>query len=173
MNRFKKFLNKKGALELSITAITVLGFAIFFIKSLFGGATETLGTQFTSIQQKLRDNMENDGEILTLDIGNEIKTKKGTPTRIYVGLKNDFSNPSPNGRRVCFAFQVRCLSGYGHDCSSEGGEIAVAGAGFDSAVTQTWFSRFLDYQKMILNIPLKNFVPCSSCLSLTGTTSLQ
>ena len=87
--------NKKGALELSITAIvvliiaiTVLGLAIFFIKNLFGESTELLTGQLAKIKEQLRKNLEETGELLVMSKGTELEAKRGEKLKFHIGVRN-------------------------------------------------------------------------------------
>lgn len=88
-------MDKKGALELSITAIvvliiaiTLLGLAIFFIKNLFKGGTEIFTGELAKIKEQLRTNLEESGELFVFSVGSELEIKKGEPQKFYMGVRN-------------------------------------------------------------------------------------
>lgn len=115
-------MNTRGALELSVTgvvvliiAIVVLGSVIFFIRSFFGQTQDLIGGQLEQVKAQLRDTIEQSGEPVVLDFGNDLKIKRGRPQPIYVGLRNDFTGTTGT---VCYVLQFVCLRGFssGENC---------------------------------------------------------
>ena len=135
---------KKGALELSITAIvvliiaiTVLGFAIFFIKSLFTTGQEILEGEITKVKDKLKDDFASEGKSIGINVGTDIRLESGKPKQLFIGVKNAES------RRVCYGIIVKCLGSTGEvSCediqSTEPG--AVGGIGADDT-SNIWFKK--------------------------------
>ena len=111
-------MNKRGALELSVTgvvvliiAIVVLGSVIFFIRSFFGQTTELIGGQLESVKEQLRDTIRSTGEPIVLDFGKNLELKQGRPQQIFLGVRNDFTNPSGDSD-VCYIPQIVCRGSF-------------------------------------------------------------
>ena len=128
-------MNKKAALELSITAIvvliiaiTVLGLAIGFIKNLFGEGQKTITSQFESIKENLREEFISGGEVLGFDRGKDIKVDLGTREELYMGIRNTESDAQ------CFKADIKCLTAF------EGGDCGGIAKG--TSVVDAWFSTF-------------------------------
>jgi hypothetical protein len=140
--------NKKGALELSITAIvvliiaiTVLGLAIFFIKNLFWESTELLTGQLAQIKDQLRTNMQETGELLVFSKGTELKVKRGERFSFHIGARNT----APDDK--CFRIAIVCNKPFttGETCADGLNDIVVGGvddAG-DTPTTANWFPQLL------------------------------
>ncbi len=134
------FRSKKGALELSITAIvvliiaiTVLGFAIFFIKQLFGGGTEIFTKQFEQVKQQLRDEFAERGSTLSFDIGSNLQAKRGKGLDFFVGISNT------ENEKTCYAIEIICESPFSSDdCDERTPPVKVAGKDPDIK----WFPTF-------------------------------
>ncbi len=139
--------NKKGALELSITAIvvliiaiTVLGLAIFFIKNLFKGGTEIFTSELAKIKDQLRKNIEETGEPVVFSKGTELEAKRGEKVDFYIGVRN--SDQTMPAR--CYRIAMRCIKPFTPDqgCTQDGQtDIIVGGYGVE---TQNWFPRLLN-----------------------------
>lgn len=141
-------MNKKGALELSITAIvvliiaiTVLGLAIFFIKNLFGESTELLTGQLAQIKDQLRKNMEETGELVVFSKGTEFKVKRGERFEFHIGARNT----APESK--CFRIAVDCNKPFttGEFCADGRNDVIVGGID-DTGETPTaanWFPQLL------------------------------
>jgi len=141
--------NKKGALELSITAIvvliiaiTVLGLAIFFIKNLFGESTELLTGQLAQIKDQLRANMEESGELVVFSKGTEFKLKRGERFGFHIGVRNTESND------LCFRIAVECSKPFSTDeTCADGVQDPLLVGGIDDAgetpTTANWFPQLL------------------------------
>ncbi|MEM4254024.1 MAG: hypothetical protein QXR48_01400 [Candidatus Woesearchaeota archaeon] len=137
--------NKKGALELSITAIvvliiaiTVLGLAIFFIKNLFKGGTEIFTGEMAKIKDQLRKNIEESGDPVVFSKGTELEAKRGEKVDFYIGVRNsDQSYPSK-----CYRISMRCKTPLTPDstCTPEGNDVIVGG---HDVGTANWFPRLL------------------------------
>jgi hypothetical protein len=142
-------MNKKGALELSITAIvvliiaiTVLGLAIFFIKNLFKGGTEIFTAELSKIKDQLRKNIEESGELIVLSKGSELEVKRGERFEFHIGARNT----APDAR--CFRIAAVCNKPFtsGETCTDAGNEIIVGGMtdiGETPAPGSNWFPRLL------------------------------
>jgi len=140
--------NKKGALELSITAIvvliiaiTVLGLAIFFIKNLFKGGTEIFTGELAKIKDQLRRNIEETGEPVVFSKGTEIEAKRGEKVDFYIGVRN-------SDQRLpirCYRVSMKCIKPFRPDASCiEGGPIGepVIVGGYNVG-TENWFPKLL------------------------------
>ncbi|MDP7647333.1 MAG: hypothetical protein QGH82_04580 [Candidatus Woesearchaeota archaeon] len=111
---------KKGALELSITAIvvliiaiTVLGFSIFFIKSLFGTGQEILEGEITKVKDKLKDDFASEGKSVGINVGTDIRLASGKPKQVFIGIKNS------EAKRVCYGIRLQCLGSTGETTSCQ------------------------------------------------------
>jgi len=135
--------NKKGALELSITAIvvliiaiTVLGLAIFFIKNLFGESTELITSQLAQVKEQLRSNMEDTGELVVFSKGTELRAKRGEKVEFYIGVRNQ------NDFTTCYRVAMRCLKPFSTEgsCSTvqPGAQNTVVG-GYGVEPADNWF----------------------------------
>ncbi len=140
--------NKKGALELSITAIvvliiaiTVLGLAIFFIKNLFKGGTEIFTGELAKIKEQLRKNLEESGELVVLSKGTELEVKRGERFEFHIGARNTASEPR------CFRIAIECEKPFttGEFCT-DSNNVVVGGMNDRSelpAAGANWFPRLL------------------------------
>lgn len=148
-------MNRRGALELSITAIvvliiaiTILGLGIGFIKKQFGAGTELVGNQLNLIKQQLKDQMKESGELLTFSFPEQ--ARKGSPENIVIGVLNTAANPKyqddPKQDSVCFRVEVRCIKPFtpNSECIDGKSNPVVVG-GYDSSTLdpvpsdQNWF----------------------------------
>ena len=112
-------MNKKGAIEITATAIVVfiiaivvLGAVIYFIQSFFPNVFNIVETQLETIKQTLRTQLKS-GEKVAFDFGSELKIKSGDKKDIYMGVKNDYPNPS--GDSVCFRVALTCVKAFNTD----------------------------------------------------------
>ncbi|RLE47492.1 hypothetical protein DRJ25_02230 [Candidatus Woesearchaeota archaeon] len=146
--------NKKGALELSITAIviliiaiTILGLGIGFIKKQFGAGTELVGGKLTEIKEQMKEDIRHSGELLVLSMP-ETELSIGKPQDVLIGVKNTLSNPNAPPDKVCYWIEVRCLNAFsrGNFCTPDGQNDVVVG-GVDIANNDypqnNWFSSLL------------------------------
>lgn len=143
--------NKKGALELSITAIvvliiaiTVLGLAIFFIKNLFKGGTEIFVGELAKIKETLKKNMEETGELVVFSKGTELEAKRGESVKFHVGIRNTGT------QELCHLLSVVCKQPFtpGEGCiPGQPGttEVVVGGLDPDTELPPdyNWFPRLL------------------------------
>ncbi len=139
------FRNKKGALELSITAIvvliiaiTVLGLAIFFIKNLFGESTELIGSQLQQVKEQLRSNMEDTGELVVFSKGTEFKVKRGEKIDFYIGVRNQGQDT------LCYRVSMRCISPFKTEGSCTVDQVKDVIVGGYDTLGQNWFPRLLE-----------------------------
>lgn len=156
-------MNKKAALELSITAIvvliiaiTVLGLGIGFIKKQFGAGTELVQEQLTSIKANLRQEIKTGGELLVFSVPEEVNI--GKPVGIIIGVKNTAANP--DGDRVCYRVEVKCRQPFTPDgqCSEDGNDVAVGGYDFDNqGYVASDFSRRNWFRSILSQFELKNY----------------
>jgi len=140
-------MNKKGALELSITAIvvliiaiTLLGLAIFFIRNLFSEGTELFTGELAKIKDQLRKTLEESGETVVISKGTELKVKRGEPLEFHIGVRNTEDER-------CYRLAFRCISPFttGNTCvEGQADPLLVGGMDQDgSAPTVRWFPRVL------------------------------
>jgi len=130
-------MNKKAALELSITAIvvliiaiTVLGLAIGFIKNLFGEGTKTITMQFESIKEELREEFISGGEIIGFDRGKDIKVDLGKREEFYMGIRN------AENTAYCFKADIICMTSFG------GTDRNCGSVAEQTSVVDEWFPTF-------------------------------
>ena len=145
---------KKGALELSITAIviliiaiTILGLGIGFINKQFSAGTELVGGELTKIKEQMKEDIRSSGELLVLNMP-ETEVRLGKSQDILIGVKNTMS--SDKGK-VCFWLEIRCLQAFNSEnsCFWKTGENNIAVGGVDSTLSfepvkdLSWFSSLL------------------------------
>lgn len=143
------FNNKKG-LELPITAIivliiaiTFLGLAVYFIKTLFTGGTEILSGELAKIKGELRKNMEDSGESFIFSVGDELEVKRGEPLKFYIGVRNTILTEK------CYRISMTCLKSFtpvaqGGKCGSLETDLPVGGIDQDGTPPpENWFPKFL------------------------------
>lgn len=141
-------LNKKAALEISITtvviliiAITVLGLAIPFIKNVFGKAGDIFENKFEEIKNLLEDDLTK-GELLNVYPPSG-KVVLGKKLGVAVGVRSSASSEDTNGR-VCFRLQVKCVKPFDIDnfCDrrNQENDITVGGIEYDRTKPKLkWF----------------------------------
>ena len=129
-------MNKKGALELSITgivvmiiAITVLSLAIVFIRGMFSKATGTFEQQFTQIERQLLEDMKNTGELMVVNIPFK-QAIIGKPQQMYIAIKNTQNEPR------LFNIAAVCNPGWGGAECGPGMSDSSCLAGGDEDVTE-------------------------------------
>ncbi len=119
-------MNKKAALELSVTgivvliiAITVLGLVIFFIKTYFGQTSELVGSNIQAIKRELTDKLGQSGKLLTMNV-ETVEATKGANQQFVVAVKNTGQNKQ--GNEVCFIMKFDCISSFsaGNSCKLDG-----------------------------------------------------
>ncbi|PIN76243.1 hypothetical protein COV18_00390 [Candidatus Woesearchaeota archaeon CG10_big_fil_rev_8_21_14_0_10_37_12] len=151
--------NKRGALELSITAIvvliiaiTVLGLGISFIKKQFGAGTSLVEQQLTGIREQLREQVRSGGELLVFSIPDKVNV--GKPSGVVIGVRNTAANREEGRDRVCFRVEVKCIQPFTPDAYCDPRDtlnnIAVGGYDFDNdgfvsnlAPERNWFRTIL------------------------------
>ncbi len=144
-------MSKKGALELSITAIviliiaiTILGLGIGFIKKQFTTGTELVGGKLTEIKEQMKEDIRTSGELLVWNMP-ETEVNIGKPQDLLIGVKNTLRNAA-GGDRVCFWIEVRCLRAFNpeNSCPGEAQNVLVGGGiPGGEEMTYNWFSSLL------------------------------
>lgn len=146
--------NKKGALELSITAIviliiaiTILGLGIGFIKKQFGAGTELVGGELTKIREQMKEDIRTSGELLVLNMP-ETEVNVGKPQDVLIGVKNTLSNRDNPDDKVCYWLEVKCLKAFSKDntCTPDGNNAVIGGVDVgnkEEYLTYNWFSSLL------------------------------
>ena len=147
-------MNRKAALELSITAIvvliiaiTVLGLGIGFIKKQFGAGTELVTKELSGIKEQMKEQVRTGGELLVFSVPEQVSI--GKPQSVVIGVRNTAANPE--GEQVCFRVEVKCRKPFtpGAQCVQDVmGPVAVGGYDPDNAwapVTgrNNWFKSIL------------------------------
>ena len=125
-----KQMNKKGAIEITATAIVVfiiaiviLGAVIYFVQSFFPDVFSTVTTQLEQIKQTLRTQLKS-GEKVAFDFGSELKIKSGDKKDVYIGIKNDFAGSAGS---ICFRVALKCIKPF-NTASSECADNLVGGS---------------------------------------------
>lgn len=139
-------INKKGAIEITATAIVVfiiaivvLGAVIYFVQSFFPDVFSLVGTQLEQTKQKLRAQVV-PGEKIAFDFGSELKLKSGEKKEVYLGLQNDYTNPSPDKDSICYRVGIKCIKPFNKESCTEGeNDIYVGGADSQGTTYKTWF----------------------------------
>lgn len=128
-------MNKKGALELSITgivvmiiAITVLSLAIVFIRGMFQRSTETFEQQFKVISDQVQEDLKRSGELFTVQVYKE-DLVLGRATPMAIGIKNTA------GVTRCFGLAVVCRQGWGENGCDSGGTATECVVGGNADLT--------------------------------------
>jgi len=144
-------LNKRAAIEISITtvviliiAITVLGLAIPFIKNVFTKATDIFGGEFEKIQELLKQDLTDKGELLNYKSTSK-QVSIGKELGLAIGVRNTATSESANGR-ICFRLEVKCLNPFkiGNSCDrkNQENEITIGGVEFDQTKPRlNWFNK--------------------------------
>ncbi len=155
-------MNRKAALELSITAIvvliiaiTVLGLGIGFIKKQFGESGKIIEEQLTGIKQQLRDQIRTGGELLVVSVPDQVSI--GKQSSIVIGVRNTAANLE--GDKVCFRLEVKCIQPYKPEsqCFSDVQGPAAVG-GYDSdAGWQPVTSNHNWFRSLLSQFDLKNY----------------
>lgn len=146
-------MKKKGALELSITAIVVLviaivvlGLAIGFIRKQFTKGTELVAGEMAGIKQQMKEQIRTGGELLVFTVPEEVSI--GKPAPMVVGVRNTAANPNREKGRVCFRLEVKCLKPFtvGGSCTRDVATNVVVG-GYDieanAPARYNWFKTLL------------------------------
>lgn len=162
--------NKKG-LELPITAIivliiaiTFLGLAIYFIRTMWERGTSGVESQFALLEEQERRSIEQLGKIISFTFGPKLNVKKGERKDFRVYLKSNVGNT--DGDTVCHVFRIKCLQAMseGNVCEQgkpEGTPVIVGG--FDETLPgedvlpseKKWFPRMVTKK---LDIPNHAYV---------------
>lgn len=160
-------MNKKAALELSITAIvvliiaiTVLGLGIGFIKKQFGAGTELVQAQFAEIKQQLKEQMTKSGELLVFSFPEQATIGKTHP--VQIGVLNTAANPrfqdDPRKDSVCYRVEVVCITPFAPNAECIIGEgINVAVGGYDSISLDPVSSRNRWFKRILGQFDLNNY----------------
>jgi len=114
---------KKASLNLSINAIvililaiTMLGLGLAFMRNIFGKATEEFQEVSGTVKKQMIDQMKESTKIVDLSRP-KVELKTGDSTQIFIGFKNDGSDPE--------AFQIREIdaSKLGKMITNDGGTL--------------------------------------------------
>jgi len=145
---------KKGALQLSITAIVVLiiaivvlGLAIGFIRKQFTKGTELVAGEMAGIKQRMKEDIRAGGELLVFTVPDEVSV--GKPAPMVVGVRNTAANPDEDKDRVCFRLEVTCIKPFtiGGSCTRYPEETNVVVGGWDiendMPTQNSWFKSLL------------------------------
>ena len=137
-----KQMNKKGAIEITATAIVVfiiaivvLGAVIYFVQSFFPDVFSTVTAQLEQIKQTLRTSLK-PGEKIAFDFGDELKIKSGDKKDIYMGLKNDHANSQDDS--ICFKVALKCVQAF-NQARDNCKDSLVGGLGDSSETSLNWF----------------------------------
>lgn len=130
-------MNKKGAIELSITgvvvliiAITVLGLVLAFVGGFFEKAKGWLETPSSAIEQQRYEVVLNDPSEVTFEPGYELKVKKASTKSVLLAIRN---TPAVEN---CYKVEFLCKDSYsGTGCINNEREVKVSGEG----AKETWF----------------------------------
>jgi len=165
-------MNKKGALELSITAIvvliiaiTLLGLAIFFIRNLFSEGTELFTGELAKIKGQLAKSMEESGETVIIDKGERLEVKRGERFSFNIGVRNTEDtrcfrtafyciSPASPGRTCIQDMEQPILVGGMNDA----GDVPVSGA--------KWFPTIFGQ----FQVPTNDIVVNPATLQITSKT---
>lgn len=135
-----KQMNKKGAIEITATAIVVfiiaivvLGAVIYFVQSFFPDVFSTVTAQLEQIKQTLRTQLKS-GEKVAFDFGDELKIKSGDKKDIYMGIKNDYANTAGS---ICFRVALKCVKPF--NTASADCQDALVGGSDGTSVSKKWF----------------------------------
>lgn len=149
-------MNKKGAIELSITgvivliiAITVLGLVLMFVRKFFLGGIDTLTGTLAEIKDQMLKEMQESGELLQFRGAREITAKLGIPQVKYLGIKNTASNKDDITMPVCYRVEFVCRKAFQGDCisSDNSKNVLVGGTGTDASLkpVKDWFSTLSEW----------------------------
>lgn len=131
-------MNKKAALELSITAIvvliiavTVLGLGIGFIKKQFGAGTELFTREYSNIKDQMKEQIRTGGELLVFSAPEQVSI--GKPQATVIGVRNTAANTENPQRGVCFRVEVTCIKPFtpGSYCDNDAMLNNIAVGGYD------------------------------------------
>lgn len=131
-------MNRKAALELSITAIvvliiaiTVLSLGIGFIKKQFGAGTELVTKQLSDIKEQMKEQVRTGGELLVFSVPEAVSIAKSQ--NVVIGVRN--AGGAKEGKdRVCFRVEVKCIKPFTPDstCDPKNQRNNVAVGGYDA-----------------------------------------
>lgn len=150
--------NKKGALELSITAIvvliiavTLLGLGIGFIKKQFGAGTELFTREYANIKEQMKEQIRTGGELLVFGAPEEVNI--GQPKNVVIGVRNTAANEKNPQRGVCFRVEFRCIKpftpnaecipGVGNDVAVGGYDMDLNSPTYGQPTENSWFRSLL------------------------------
>lgn len=128
--------NKRGALELSITAIvvliiavTVLGLGIGFIKKQFTTGTELFTQEYSGIKDQMREQIRTGGELLVFTAPEQVSV--GKPEAAVVGVRNTAANVDNPQKGVCFRVEVKCIKPFDPNNYCMDGQNYMTVGGYD------------------------------------------
>ncbi len=150
-------LNKKGAIEITATAIVVLiiaivvlGSMIYFIKQFFGETTGLIQEQLESVKQNLRKTITDARVSVAFDFGEELKLERGKEKTVFLAMKNNYGGKKG---KVCYRVGVKCERAFSPDnkcpSSPSQNDVYVGGYNFNSGTktfvtpANRWFTSIL------------------------------
>ncbi len=155
-------MNKKAALELSITAIvvliiaiTVLGLGIGFIKKQFGAGTELVTKELSGIKEQLKEQVRTGGDLLVFSVPEQVNI--GKPISTFIGVRNTAANPE--GDKVCYRVEVRCIQPFaaGEFCDAANQQNNIAVGGYDSEFWEPVTGARNWFKSLLAQFDLKNY----------------
>ena len=178
-----KQMNKKGAIEITATAIVVfiiaivvLGAMILLIKSFFEDITPILQKQTDQLKQTLKPQLTA-GQKIVFDFGDELKMKSGAKSEVYIGIQNDYANKDSTKDSICFRVALRCIRAFtgANDNKCQGLLVGGVESSGDFSQSKKWFSdenilKFWDIKNNDFDlqpIPLQPRVPSDTYLLKT------
>ena len=110
-------MNKRAALEISVTgivvfiiAITILALVLTFINKTFGSLTDTVTGQVGTLKKQLVDSLVASGELVAISTDN-IELKQGQPQELVVAIRNTAPSTSDTGE-TCFRMYFTCETAF-------------------------------------------------------------
>ncbi|MBI2565196.1 hypothetical protein HYV79_04395 [Candidatus Woesearchaeota archaeon] len=156
-------MNKKAAIELSITGVVVLIIAITILGLILGFVYKYFtGIQIPDIAQQQRervlDEIEKSGELLNFrgQEGGEVRSIKGisvgSPKWFALGIKNTATNEDDPTAPVCYRLAIYCVRSYdpnGRCTEDEETNALVGGLSSEGDLpAENWYSQLLPTQSI-------------------------
>lgn len=157
-------MNKKAALELSITAIvvliiaiTVLGLGIGFIKKQFGAGSELVTKEFANIKEQMKEQVRTGGELLVFSVPDQVSI--GKPQSVFIGVRNTAKNTNSDRDKVCFRVEVRCIKPFTPNayCDPNGQKNNIVVGGYDWETGDPVKGNTNWFKSLLGEFDLKNF----------------